>query len=209
MRRWRIVLAATTLLIMGLAVSCDGFWVDPILTGLQVGPATTIQTGTTLQMTALATYDDGSQKKLGSNAYWSTGAPTVASVNSSGLVSGVGPGQSVITCASETVTGSATVTVIVGNLTSIQVTSQDGFTSITYGSSEQFVATGTANGRPVVITTSVTWSTNPSVIPNVSIDSKTGLLTSTSGLTTIVQFQVIASDPTTGISGTMNFAVHQ
>ena len=105
-------------------------------------------------------------------------------------------------------TGSATVTVIVGNLTSIQVTSQDGFTSITHGSSEQFVATGTANGQPVVITNSVTWSTNPTVIPNVSIDTKAGLLTTTSGLTTLVQFQVIASDPTTGISGTMNFAVH-
>jgi hypothetical protein len=99
--------------------------------------------------------------------------------------------------------------VIIGNLTSLQVTSQDGFNSIVYGSNEQFVATGTANGQQFNLTNSVTWSTDPAVIPNVSIDSKSGLLTTTSGLTTLVQFNVVATDPTTGISGTMKFTVHQ
>jgi len=209
MRRWRIVAASTILLTIGLAIGCDGFWVDPVLTGITVGPAVTIQTGKTLQMTALGTYDDGSQKKLTTNVFWGTDAPSVATINDTGLVTGVGPGQSVVTCAVETVTGSATVTVMIGNLTSIKVTSQDGFTSITYGSNEQFVATGTAGGQQVVITDSVTWSTNPAVIPNVSIDTKTGLLTTTSGLTNLVQFDVVATDPITGIFGTMNFTVHQ
>jgi len=59
-------------------------------------------------------------------------------------------------------------------LTSIKVTAQDNFTSIAYGRNEQFVATGTANGQEIVITDSVNWSTNPGVIPNVSIDTKTG-----------------------------------
>jgi Bacterial Ig-like domain (group 2) len=209
MRKSRIVAASATLLIVAMAVGCEGFFVDPVLTGLTVGPAATIQTGTTLQMTAVGSYNDGSQKKLSKNVHWSSASPTVASIDSSGLVAGLGPGQSVIACAAETLTASSTVTVIVGNLASIQVTSQDGFTSITYGSSEQFVATGTANGQQVVLTTSVDWSTNPKVIPNVSIDPKSGLLTTTSGLTSLVQFQVIATDPTTGISGFMNFTVHQ
>lgn len=209
MRRSRIAVASIALLIVGIAVGCDGFFVDPVLTGITVGPAATVQTGTTLQMTAVGSYNDGSQKKLSSNTHWSSATPTVAAVDSSGLVNGLGPGQSVIACAAETLTGSATVTVIVGNLASIQVTSQDGFSSITYGSSEQFVATGTANGQQIVLTTSVNWSTNPQVIPNVSIDTKSGLLTTTSGLTSLVQFQVIATDPTTGISGFMNFAVRQ
>ena len=209
MHRWRIIAASTILLTIGLAIGCDGFWVDPVLTGITVGPAVTIQTGKTVQMTALGTYDDGSQKKLTKNVFWGTDAPSIATINETGLVTGVGPGQSVVTCAVETVTGSATVTVMIGNLTSIKVTSQDGFTSITYGSNEQFVATGTAGGQQVVITDSVTWSTNPAVIPNVSIDTKTGLLTTTSGLTNLVQFDVVATDPTTGIFGTMNFTVHQ
>lgn len=209
MNRWRMVLASAILLIVGLAIGCEGFFVDPVLTGIMVGPAATIQTATTLQMSAVGTYNDGSQKKLTNNVHWSSASPNVATINGTGLVTGVGPGQSVVECASETVTGSATVTVIIGNLTSINVTSQDGFTSITYGSSEQFVATGTASGQQIDITHSVTWSTNPQSLPNVSIDPKSGLLTTTSGTSPLVQFAVIATDPTTGIAGTMNFAVHQ
>lgn len=209
MRSWRIAVLATIILIIGFALGCEGFFVDPVLTGITVGPATTIQTGTTLQMTAVGSYNDGSQKKLSSKVYWSSATLKVATVDGNGVVTGVGPGQSMITAAFETVTGSATMTVIVGNLASIQVTSQDGFDSIVYGSSEQFVATGTANGQKLDLTNSVTWSTNPAVIPNVSIDSKSGLLTTTSGLTTLVQFDVVATDPTTGISGSMTFTVHQ
>ncbi len=207
MHKWRILAASTALLLVGLGLGCEGFFVDPVLTGIAVGPAATIQTGTTIQMTALGTFNDGSQKKLSSNTFWSSGTPSVATISQSGLVTGVGPGQSVITAASETVSGSATMTVIVGGLTSIQVTSQDGFTNITYGSSEQFVATGTANGEHIDITDSVTWSTNPRSIPNVSIDSSRGLLTTTSGGTAIVQFEVIATDLTTGISDGINFTV--
>ena len=93
--------------------------------------SSTIQTATTLQMSAVGTYNDGSQKKLTNNVHWSSASPNVATINGTGLVTGVGPGQSAIECAAETVTGSATVTGIIGNLTSINVTSQDGFTSIT------------------------------------------------------------------------------
>lgn len=209
MRGWSSFFAGLILLTVGFGLACDGFFVDPVLTGVAVGPAATIQSGTTIQMIATGSYNDGSQKKLSKNVYWASATPTVATIDASGVVSGVGPGQSVISAAAETVTGSATVTVIVGNLSSIQVTSQNGFNNIAYGSSEQFVATGTAGGQQINLTTAVTWSTNPAVIPNVSIDSSTGLLTTTSGLTQMVQFDVIATDPTTGISGFMQFTVHQ
>ena len=209
MRGWSPFFAGLMLLIVGVSLSCDGFFVDPVLTGVAVGPAATIQSGTTIQMIATGSYNDGSQKKLSKNVYWASATPTVATIDASGVVSGVGSGQSVISAAVETVTGSATVTVIVGNLSSIQVTSQNGFNNIAYGSSEQFIATGIASGQQINLTTAVTWSTNPAVIPNVSIDSSTGLLTTTSGMTQLVQFDVIATDPTTGISGFMQFTVHQ
>jgi Bacterial Ig-like domain (group 2) len=207
MPKWRIAVATTALFIAALDLGCEGFFVDPVLTGIAVGPGTTIQTGTTIQMSAVGTFNDGSQKSLASGVYWSSGTPAVAKISNSGLVTGVGAGQAVITGASGTVVGSATVTVTVGGLTSIQVASQDGFTNITYGSSEQFVATGTANGEQIDITNSVTWSTNPSSIPNVSIDSNSGLLTTTSGPTDIVQFEVIATDPPSGISDGIKFTV--
>jgi len=185
MRRWVSVLAGAVLLILGLGLGCDGFFVDPVLTGVAVGPAATIQTGTAIQMIATGSYNDGSQKKLSKNVYWASASPQVATINTSGVATGVGSGQAVISAAVETVTGSATVTVIVGNLSSIQVTSQNGFDNITYGSSEQFVATGIASGQQINLTDAVTWSTNPASIPNVSID------------------------PTTGIFGSMQFTVHQ
>jgi hypothetical protein len=203
--RW---MAATVpiLLTLALALGCNGFFVDPVLTGLAVGPAVTLQTGNTVQMSAVGTYDDGSHKTLSSGVFWSTGADSVATISKSGLVRGVGPGQATITGASGTAFGSATITVTIGGLSSIQVTSQDGLSNITYGSSEQFVATGTANGQQIDITDSVTWSTNPSP-PSVSIDSRSGLLTTTAGPATAVQMEVIATDPTTGISDSITFTV--
>ena len=193
-------------LLLGLGPGCEGFFVDPVLTGITVGPATTIQTGSTIQMAAVGTFNDGSQKTL-SNVLWSSGTPSVATISGSGLANGVGPGQTTITGASGTVTGTATLTVTIGGLSAIAVSNQDSVTSITYGTSEQFIATGTANGRQFNITNSVTWSTLPGSIPNVNIASSTGLLTTTSGPTVPVQFQVVATDPTTNISNSMVFSV--
>jgi hypothetical protein len=207
-QKHRLIITFAAFVIFVLGLGCEGFFVDPVLTGIAVGPAATIQTGNTLQMSAVGTYDDGSQKTLSSNVFWSSATPNVASISPSGLVNGIGPGQATITGASGTVVGSATVTVTVGNLSSILITTQDGLNDIAYGSNEQFVATGTAGGRQIDVTDSVTWSTNPSRIPSVSIDPNTGLLTTTSGPTSIVQFDVIATDPPTGISDQMTFTVH-
>jgi Bacterial Ig-like domain (group 2) len=193
--------------LLGLGPGCEGFFVDPVLTGITVGPATTIQTGNTIQMAAVGTFNDGSQNTLTSKVFWSSSTPSVATISDSGLANGVGPGQTTITGASGTVTGTATLTVTIGGLTAIQVSNQDNVTSITYGTSEQFIATGTANGRQFNLTNSVTWSTLPSSISNVNIASSTGLLTTTSGPTAPVQFQVVATDPTTNISNSMAFSV--
>jgi hypothetical protein len=190
-------------------VGCSGFFVDPTRTGITIGPTTTIQTGSTVQMSAVGTYNDGTTKALTSSVNWSSGSTTIATVSKSGLVTGVSQGQATITGASGTQTGTATITVTIGGLTSIKVTTQDGLTNIQFGSSEQFVATGTANGKQVDITDSVTWTTNPSSITDVSLESSSGALTTTNGGETApIQFQVIATDPTTGIRGTMTFTVH-
>jgi hypothetical protein len=205
LRRSAMFLAFASLL---FTTGCEGFFVSPVLTGMAVGPSATIQNGATVQMSAVGTFDDGSQKNLNSGVFWNTDTPTVAIVSTSGLVRGIAPGQATITGAHGTVSGSATVTVTLGGITSIQVTTADGLNSIAYGSSEQFVATATANGQQFDVTNSVTWSTNPRSISDISIDSSTGLLTTTSGPQTTAQFTVVALDPTTGIAGQMNFSVH-
>jgi len=206
-QRLKLVIGLAALLITASLLGCEGFFVEPVLTGVTVGPAVTIQTGSTVQMSALGTYNDGSQQKL-SNVFWSSSTPNIASIDSSGLVTGKETGQTTITGSKDTATGTATITVSVGGLSAIQVSSQDGITSIAYGQTEQFVALGTANGQQMDITDSVTWSTSPSSIPSVTIAPTTGLLTTTSGPATLVQFQVVATDPTTGISGQVTFIVH-
>ena len=207
MLRWRVLAGFSTLLVFALALGCEGFFVDPVLTAMTVGPSASLQTGMTVQMSAVGTYNDGSQKSLRSGIFWNSDTPTVATVSSSGLVTGVGPGKAVISGSYQTVTGSANMTVTIGGLTSIKVTSSDGLSSIPYGSAENFVATGTANGQQYDITDSVNWSTNPSSIDNVSI-STGGVLITTSGGTQTVTFLVVATDPTTGISGQLSFTVH-
>jgi len=205
-RKIKIGGAIATLVMFALGVGCNGFFVNPTLTGITVGPTTSIQTGGTVQMTAVGTYNDGSTNTISSGVFWSSSATSIASVSTGGVVTGEAPGQATISGASGTVNGSATITVTLGGLTAIKVTSSDGTTSNTFGNSEQFVATGTANGQQYDITDSVNWTTNPTTITDVSIDS-TGLLSSTSGPTSPVQFQVVATDPTTGISGYMVYTL--
>lgn len=207
-KKIEIVSAFATLLLSAVGIGCHGFFVDPVLTSITVGPTATIQTTATIQMSAVGTYNDGSTSSLTSGVSWSTASPEVASVSKAGLVTGVAQGSSIITAASGTQTGTATITVTIGGITAIKVTTSDGKTSIPFGTTEQFIATATADGKQVDVTNSVTWTTNPSTITGVSIDPTSGFLTTTSGAGGTAQtFQVIATDPTSNIKGVLNFSV--
>ncbi len=203
-RKLQIFATLTILILVAVGVGCTGFFVNPTLTGITVGPTATIQQSKTVQMTATGTYNDGSTKTLTSGLFWSSDTQSVATVDgTTGLVTGVSPGTATITGASGAVSGTATITVTIANLTAIKVTPTN--QTITAGNTEPFVATGTANGQQVVITDSVTWSFSPSTAAGVSIDSS-GNLTTTSG-TSSGTITVTATDPTTGISGSTNLTI--
>ena len=64
-QRIRLMGAFAALATLALAISCRGFFVNPTLTGVSVGPQSlTLNLNQTFQMTATGTYDDGSQKNL-------------------------------------------------------------------------------------------------------------------------------------------------
>jgi Bacterial Ig-like domain (group 2) len=110
-------------------------------------------------MAATGTYNDGSTKDLTNKAFWSSSDPTIASVNTTGLVTGVSANTATITAASGTVSGSTTVTVSLANIISIAVTPTS--STITVGSTQQYKAVATlAGGTTQDITSSVTWSTS-------------------------------------------------
>ena len=144
------------------AVGCTGFFVNPTLNSIAVGPQTaTIQQGNTLQMASTGTYSDGSTQSLTGKSFWSSSDSTTASVNSTGLVTGVSPGTATITASSGTVTGSTTITISLANITSIAVTPTN--SSTIQGSTVQFTATATvAGGGTQDITSSATWNSSNS-----------------------------------------------
>jgi hypothetical protein len=150
-------------LLVVLAVGCNGFFVSPVLTTMAVGPQATIQQGSTVQMSAVGTYNDGSSSQITSSIYWNSSAPDVATVNGSGLVTGVLPGNTTITGASSTVTGSTTITVVLTGLTDITISPAT--LTVTGGTPVTYSATGTAGGQQLDITSSVTWtSSDPTVV---------------------------------------------
>lgn len=84
---------------------------SPALTSINL-TATTIQLGTTAQIKATGVYTDKSTQDLTDSATWDAANGYVASVNSSGVATSVGAGNTTITAAQGSVQGSASLTVL-------------------------------------------------------------------------------------------------
>jgi len=154
----RLIGAFGALGLLVLAVSCTGFFVNPTLTGVSVGPqGLSLTVNQTWQMSATGTYNDGSQKTLSSGVTWSSSdASTVSIGQTSGIVTGVQVGQATITAAAgscSACSGSTTVTVVLTGVTSIVVSPSN--QSVSNGSTAYFFAK--ANGTTDV-TETATWT---------------------------------------------------
>ncbi|MFZ0300186.1 MAG: Ig-like domain-containing protein [Candidatus Sulfotelmatobacter sp.] len=117
----RLAGALATLATLALAVSCTGFFVNPTVSSITIDPPNpTVAFGpnaATQQMTAIATYSDGSTGNLaggtsctGSSVCWSSSSPTVASITTGGLLTGLSAGTTTITAASGSITSTTTAT---------------------------------------------------------------------------------------------------
>ena len=198
-RKLQLLATLTIPFLLAFSLSCTGFFVNPTLTGVQVGPTASIQQSKTIQESATGTYDDGTTKTLssGSGVVWSIadseGGSSVATISDTGLVTGTSPGQATVTGAVGTLSGTSTITVTLSNLTSIQITPKTA--TITSGQTQQYAAM--ANGGTTVITNSVLWTLNAGSVTGVSIDQVAGVVSTTSGDGGTVTIQ--ASDQTTGL----------
>jgi len=143
-------------LVCAIAPGCNGFFVNPTLTSITVGPSATINQNGTVQMSAVGTFNDGSTQSL-SNVFWSSSDTTVAAINGAGLVTGISPGSATITGASGTVSGTATVTVSISNVTGITISPTSA--NATINGTQSFKAMATVSGgSPVDVTTTATWT---------------------------------------------------
>lgn len=135
-----------------------------------VSPATaTVLTGTTRQLSAQVTSETGTVLQ-GRTVTWTTGAPSVASVSSTGLVTPIAPGVALIVAVVEGVAGFSTITVQLPPIASVLVT---GSNSIAVGGNTQLVATPRDNGNAALQNRVVTWSSSDE---NIAFVTSTGLV---------------------------------
>ncbi|WP_207385402.1 beta strand repeat-containing protein, partial [Legionella cincinnatiensis] len=169
------------------------------LVSISVSPANkTIANGVTQPYTATGIFSDNSTQDLTYSAslIWSTSAPTVATINSIGQATGVGPGTATVTATYGALSGTANLTVTAATLQSIAVTPASAM--IPQGATQQFIATGTfSNGSTYDITSSVTWSSGDESVVVFSEPGLNGLATGKNrGSTTVKATLGTVSSPT-------------
>jgi hypothetical protein len=159
-KKLQLAAAFATLLLFATGVACNGFFVDPVLTSITVGPTATINQGATVQESAIGTYNDGSTKALGSGVQWSSSASTTASVNSSGLVTGNSVGTATITAGFQATSGTSSITVALGNVTALKTQPSGNVSIKVSGGSQTFFAYATVTGEssPVDVSSTATWT---------------------------------------------------
>ena len=126
----RLAGAFAALATLALAVSCRGFFTNPTFTTLSISPsAPTVQVGSTVTLQAYGIDSNNQGSYLTNGVSWSSGTPTVGEISGScasgacGAVTiqGVSAGTSTITAGTEAVTATATLTVLLGNVTDFEV----------------------------------------------------------------------------------------
>ena len=158
------------------------------LSSIAVTPASpSVANGLTEQFTATGTFSDGTQSNITNSVTWASSVPTVASINATGLATGLAVGTTGITATQGSVVSPGdTLTVTAASLSSIAVTPAG--PTITTGLTQQFTATGVfSDGSTSNITNSVTWASSA---PAVGTINATGLVSSLAvGTTSITATQ--------------------
>lgn len=172
--------------------------VSPLpVAAVQVTPGTaTVLTGTTRQLNFEALSTTGSVLS-GRNITWTSGAPSVASVSASGLVTPLAPGIALIVGVVEGVAGFSTITVQHPAIASLTITG--GVASIAIGQRVQLVATARDNVGATLSDRVIIWATSND---NVAFVSSTGAVVG------VARGFVTITATSEGVSGTFVISVN-
>ena len=197
-KKLQLVAAFATLFLFAVVVGCNGFFVDPVLTSIAVGPTATINQGATVQESAVGTYNDGSTKTLSSGVQWSSSDSTAATVTNAGLVTGTAPGSATITAAYQTTSGTSSITVSLGNVTALKITPLSGTVAVNAVSLPFFAyATVAGDSTPVDVSPTATWTTSSQTV-TINVPSTTGVgVTFTDTVSESVTIQATYTSTTT------------
>jgi subtilisin family serine protease len=157
-----------------LATGCGGSSGGASLTAVAVGPGSiSVRTGASQQLTATGTWSDGSSSNLAAQATWTSSNPVVASVSSTGVLTGHAPGTVAVVAASAGVVGMANATVVAPTLDAISIS--PAAISSAKGTTLQIHATGTwSDGSTSDLTSQATWNSSDATVASIS---SSGLLT--------------------------------
>lgn len=148
-----------------------------LLQSISVNPLTaSIATGQTQAFAANGMFSDGSQTDITSAVSWSSAATNFATIDQTGLATGMSAGVSAIAATSGTVTSAvpAQLTVTPAVLTEIDIAPDAQY--IPVGGQLQLSLTGTySDGSTQDITASATWSSSDATLA--SVDPATGIVT--------------------------------
>jgi uncharacterized protein YjdB len=172
--------------------------IPPPVASVTVSPASaSVEAGTTQQFTATPRSVSG-ETLSGRVLTWTSSNTGVATITSSGLVTGVAAGTTTITAATEGISGTATVTVTVTPPVVASVTVSPSSPSAKEGQTQQLTSTARTSGGGVIGGRATTWqSSNPSI----ASVSSSGLVSAN------VVGTVTITATTDGISGSVTFTV--
>jgi len=177
----KCVLCIFSLAVLSLSIGCGSSGTKPpTVATIAVSPSTaSIAAGGTQQFSATAK-DSSGNTISGVTFTWASSATSVATVNSSGLATGVSAGTSQITASASGVTSSAdSLTVTPPTVATIMVSPSS--PSIDVGGTQQFSATAKDNNGNTISGVTFTWASSAT---NVATIDSTGLATGVSTGTT-------------------------
>ena len=165
------------------------------LSSISISPATALLAPTTsVNCVAIGTYSDGSTQVITGLVTWTSSAPNIASVGTSGTVTAQSAGTATITAQLGTLTADSAIVVDSSPLISIQITPPDA--STLQQSTVAFRAVGTfADGNTQDLTTFALWTSSPASVATISNDPgtigrATGLEAGTATITALFNGQV-------------------
>ena len=170
--------------------------VTPTLSSVAVTPnPAAIEIGATQQFIATATYSDNSTKVVTTTASWKSANTGIATVNATGVATGVAAGPTTVTATFNGVSGSATL-----NVTATTISISPNPASFAVGATQQFTATATTpGGSPTDVTATATWTVGNTSVATVAAG---GLATGVAAGSTTIK----ASLPS-GASGSASITV--
>lgn len=164
------IVGATTITVMPVPVAA-----------VIVSPTSATVVAGATQALAVATRDAQGGLLTDRVVLWNSTAPSIATVASNGVVTGLAPGTAVVQAVSEGITGTATITVLPPPVASVSVTLPAPVAVI--GTNVQATAVLRDAGGATLTGRTVTWSSNS---PAVATVSATGLVSVVTGGTTTI-----------------------